>query len=97
VWSYPGALFLSAGGYHHHLGANTWSSGPPAGDQDARLLSWTMVLPSGGDVAAAAQSLESAGNAVQRQGETALAADPWGTTIRITAEQAARAGAGVTA
>ena len=30
VWSYPGALFLSAGGYHHHLGNNTWSSGPPA-------------------------------------------------------------------
>ena len=23
VWSYPGALFLAAGGYHHHLGTNT--------------------------------------------------------------------------
>ena len=28
VWSYPGALFLSAGGYHHHLGTNVWSPGP---------------------------------------------------------------------
>jgi catechol 2,3-dioxygenase len=28
VWSYPGALFFSAGGYHHHLGTNTWSPGP---------------------------------------------------------------------
>ena len=27
VWSYPGALFLSAGGYHHHLGLNTWAAG----------------------------------------------------------------------
>ena len=27
VWSYPGALFLSAGGYHHHLGTNTWAAG----------------------------------------------------------------------
>ena len=25
VWSYPGALFLSAGGYHHHLGTNVWA------------------------------------------------------------------------
>lgn len=28
VWSYPGALFLSAGGYHHHLGTNVWAPGP---------------------------------------------------------------------
>lgn len=30
---YPGAAFLSAGGYHHHIGLNTWESrggGPPA-------------------------------------------------------------------
>ena len=32
VWSDPGALFLSAGGYHHHLGTNTWATGAaPAG------------------------------------------------------------------
>jgi hypothetical protein len=29
VWSYPGALFLGAGGYHHHVGVNTWA-GPGA-------------------------------------------------------------------
>ena len=28
VWSYPGALFFSAGGYHHHLGSNIWPPGP---------------------------------------------------------------------
>ena len=26
VRGYPGALFVSAGGYHHHLGLNTWHS-----------------------------------------------------------------------
>jgi catechol 2,3-dioxygenase len=35
VRSYPGALFVSAGGYHHHLGLNTWAGAgappPPAG------------------------------------------------------------------
>ena len=51
VWNYPGALFLSAGGYHHHLGLNTWAAGaPPAGPADARLLSWEMHLPGSNDV-----------------------------------------------
>jgi catechol 2,3-dioxygenase len=41
VSSYPGALFLSSGGYHHHVGINTWASAgappPPAG---SRGLEW---------------------------------------------------------
>jgi catechol 2,3-dioxygenase len=45
VWSYPGALFMSAGGYHHHLAVNTWSPGPAARDDEARLLEWTMHVP----------------------------------------------------
>ena len=83
VWSYPGALFLSAGGYHHHLGTNTWSSGPPATDEDARLLSWTVALPSTGDVEAAGRSLESAGYRVNRTETTVIADDPWGTTVKL--------------
>ncbi|HEX7071337.1 MAG TPA: VOC family protein, partial [Rhodothermales bacterium] len=46
VWSYPGALFLSAGGYHHHLGTNVWAAGAaPATKDDARLLEWRIVFP----------------------------------------------------
>jgi hypothetical protein len=38
AWSYPGALFLSAGGYHHHLGTNVWSPGPaPSPDEAPRI------------------------------------------------------------
>jgi catechol 2,3-dioxygenase len=84
VWSYPGALFLSAGGYHHHLGLNTWA-GPgarPAGENDARLLEWELVLPSGPDAEAAVRSLVEAGFAADGDGR---AADPWGTTMRIVA------------
>jgi len=84
VWSYPGALFLSAGGYHHHLGNNTWSSGPPASAADARLLQWTIVLPTAADVAAAAHSLRAAGNEVQASEDGVVAADPWGTSVRLT-------------
>jgi polyisoprenoid-binding protein YceI len=83
VWSYPGALFLSAGGYHHHLGTNTWSASvPPANDQ-ARLLSWDLEVPTRADADAAARSLESASYQVDRHGDVRLAADPWGTTLRI--------------
>lgn len=88
VWSYPGALFLSAGGYHHHLGLNTWA-GPgavPPRDTDARLLEWTVVLPRAEDAAAAAQSIEAAGHAATREGDTWLTTDPWGTTLRIVGE-----------
>ena len=84
VWSYPGALFLSAGGYHHHLGANTWAaSAPPAGEDDARLLEWTLALPEAENVEAAAQSLEEAGYPVARDAGACLATDPWGTALRI--------------
>jgi catechol 2,3-dioxygenase len=54
VWSYPGALFFSAGGYHHHVGTNTWAGEAPLdGPDDARLLEWELVLPTKDDIAAA--------------------------------------------
>ena len=42
--SYPEALFLSAGGYHHHIGVNTWQSnnGKPAPENAAGLISFTI-------------------------------------------------------
>lgn len=82
VWSYPGALFLSVGGYHHHLGVNTWAApAPPAGENDARLLSWELVLPSAEDVGRALDSLQQGGGEVDRK--TGLARDPWGTPLRL--------------
>jgi len=88
VWNYPGALFLSAGGYHHHLGTNTWAAGaPPAGPDDARLLEWEVVVPSGSDAADAARSLTSAEGAVATDGADWLGTDPWGTVVRIRADR----------
>ena len=84
VWSYPGALFLSAGGYHHHLGTNTWATGaPPAGEADARLLEWEVRVPSIGDARAALASLEKAGGAVGPAADGGVARDPWGTAVRV--------------
>jgi catechol 2,3-dioxygenase len=85
VWNFPGALFLSAGGYHHHLGTNTWAGGAgPALDDEARLIEWEIVLPTSDDRAQAAQSLRTAGYAAERRDETWVVSDPWNTTVRLT-------------
>ena len=84
VWNYPGALFLSAGGYHHHLGTNTWARGAPsAGEGDAKLLEWEVVVPSASDVQAASASLTRSGHAIRAEGPDAVVADPWGTSLRL--------------
>jgi len=84
VWNYPGALFLSAGGYHHHLGTNTWAKGAPiANDDDARLVEWQIVLPDAAEIREAASSAERAGFGVEREGDEAVVRDPWGTRIRL--------------
>jgi len=85
AWSYPGALFLSAGGYHHHLGTNTWAAGAPAAtDEDARLVEWELVMPDAASVSAAGASVEASGGSVERAVDgSMLARDPWGTAVRL--------------
>lgn len=89
VWSYPGALFLSAGGYHHHLGTNTWagSGARPASDDEAKLLEWTIELPETESVEAVAAALQSAGYAAERDGADVVTRDPWGTKVRVLARR----------
>ncbi len=85
---FPGALFMSAGSYHHHLGTNTWAAGAAvATDADARLLEWTLVLPTPKDVGDATQSIRAAGFDMRHDGEDAVGADPWGTGIRLTSRR----------
>lgn len=87
VWSYPGALFLAAGGYHHHLGTNVWAgprAEPPPADE-AQLLEWTLELPSTSDLDAAVESLTRAGYPTERLISAALSLrDPWGTPLRLS-------------
>lgn len=86
TWNWPGALFLGAGGYHHHLGLNTWAAGSaPSGDDDARLLTWDLILPDDAALRATALSLEQAGFPVTSTPAGLLATDPWGITVRLRA------------
>ncbi|HEY2897820.1 MAG TPA: VOC family protein [Gemmatimonadaceae bacterium] len=83
---FPGALFMSAGGYHHHLGTNTWAAGAPRAEpDDARMLEWSVMLPSAADVEETARALEHAGATISRTDGDVIAADPWGTIVRVTA------------
>jgi catechol 2,3-dioxygenase len=83
VSNYPGALFFAAGGYHHHLATNVWAPGPaPTADQ-ARLLEWTLVVPSAADTISIGQRLTAAGFPAVAEGRDRLVQDPWGTQLRI--------------
>lgn len=57
------AAFISAGGYHHHLGLNTWHSKgmPPAPENTAGLYHTAILYPTRKDLAAIYQRLNSAG------------------------------------
>ncbi|HZI75666.1 MAG TPA: VOC family protein [Gemmatimonadales bacterium] len=96
VWHYPGALFLAAGGYHHHLGTNTWagSGAAPARPHDARLLEWTIELPDAASVNAVHENLARAGHSGDlRDDQTELVTrDPWGTQVRLLVADRTRLG-----
>lgn len=57
------AVFISAGGYHHHIGLNTWHSknGPPAPRDSAGLFHTAIVYPERKDLAVILQRLQKAG------------------------------------
>jgi catechol 2,3-dioxygenase len=61
--SYPGALFMSAGGYHHHLGTNIWAGNgiPPTPPDVPGLVSIGLALPDSASRQALANRLQEAG------------------------------------
>jgi catechol 2,3-dioxygenase len=78
------AAFLSAGGYHHHIGANTWESAsgapPPAGA--AALRHATILLPDTSALEALRARLTAHGIALIEQDETSVL-DPSGIMLRF--------------
>jgi catechol 2,3-dioxygenase len=85
--AYPGALFVAAAGYHHHVGLNVWAAlRPPAGPDDAGLDAWTLVVPETGAREALARRLAATGFEVGRADGALGATDPWGITVRVTGD-----------
>lgn len=85
--TYPGALFVAAGGYHHHLGLNVWRSKgrPKRATPERGLAETTLVIPDAAARAAIADRLAAAGHPVERAEEAAIVTDPAGNRLRLAA------------
>jgi catechol 2,3-dioxygenase len=83
--NYPGALFVAAGGYHHHLGLNIWNGqgAPPPPDGAIGLDRYEVLVPDADEVARLAAALRAAGAPAERDGDALLARDPAGNRLRI--------------
>lgn len=80
---YPGAGFVSAGGYHHHIGMNTWHSAGakplPAGA--AGLAGYTIRLPDEAARDDVVDNIRRAGVAVEETGDGPFVRDPAGVSF----------------
>ena len=84
-----GALFISAGGYHHHIGLNTWHSrcGSPRPDGTAGLVSYVIDVADAAALSAVEARLVGAGNHVDGGDGHLRVVDPAGNTVVLTATQ----------
>jgi len=90
VRGYPGALFVSAGGYHHHIGLNTWHSAGagPATEGSVGLRSFTVELADRSELGAVLGRVRAAGIATSDVPEGVLVRDPFGTAVIFAASGA---------
>jgi len=81
---YPGALFASAGGYHHHIAMNVWHSagaGPRAASLG--LGDVAVSVPAREDLDALTARLRDRKVAFADDGRTVRVDDPWGTQVSV--------------
>jgi catechol 2,3-dioxygenase len=82
------ATFMSAGGYHHHVAANTWAGvgapQPPTGAIGLRRFE--ILVPDNAARDSAGESLQRAGVSVSSEGEVILVKDPSGHLIALTSK-----------
>ena len=83
VRGYPGALFVSAGGYHHHIGLNTWHSAgaAPAPSGSVGLRSFAIELTDDREMAAVLARLEAASIPSIEAPGGVLVRDPFGSGV----------------
>ncbi len=81
-----GALFGSAGGYHHPMAMNTWSSeGVGLRAPGLGLGRVDIVVPSAADVAELTTRARSRGVQIREEGGAVELDDPWGNLVRLSA------------
>jgi catechol 2,3-dioxygenase len=86
--TFPGqATFLSAGGYHHHLGGNTWNSlgAGPAPEGAAALERATIVLPDAAERDRLVAKVAGTGQEPEVRADGVQVRDPGGNAILLSA------------
>jgi catechol 2,3-dioxygenase len=79
-----GALFMSSGRYHHHVGSNVWhSAGAGTRDDDRAGLAWFTMEGDAEALAAVRKRLTGANIATEETAAGLEARDPWGTRVRF--------------
>jgi catechol 2,3-dioxygenase len=81
----PGAIFVAAGGYHHHLGLNTWESAgaPPPPSGAIGLRDFAVQLPHAAAVADVAGRARAAGVPIEAGEDWILVRDPAGNALKL--------------
>ena len=80
----PSALFVSAGGYHHHMAMNTWNSAGAGPRVPALGLGRVdIVLPGADDLGALTSRLRARGLQFRDDGRTVEVDDPWNNLVRV--------------
>lgn len=78
------ALFVSAGGYHHHMAMNVWNSRGAGPRKDTLGLGEVLIsVPSADEVGALADRLSTAGVANHSTGAELRFEDPWRNRLRV--------------
>ena len=85
----PSALFVSAGGYHHHIGLNTWAGvgAPPPPSGAIGLKHFDVRLPDAAAIDAVVERIRAANIPLERGGgavPAVLVSDPAGNVLRLT-------------
>ena len=82
----PSAAFVSAGGYHHHVGLNTWNSAgaPPPPPESIGLREFVVRLPNLIELGKVIDRVHTAGLAIEEQDEGVLARDPSQNAVVLT-------------
>lgn len=84
--SIPGsALFVSAGGYHHHIAVNLWagSNAPAPLENAVGLMYYSIVLPTEEEKEKAAERLRKEGTPIKLEGNTFCFQDPSGIWAKL--------------
>ncbi|MFD1737299.1 VOC family protein [Bacillus salitolerans] len=85
VSHYPQALFMSSGGYHHHIAINTWNGEGAASPKDnsVGLQSYRIVYPSEIERLHVLEQLHKLGATVTQKNNSYLTIDPSGNKIQL--------------